>query len=236
MSARKERGKKAIGLFVGLTLLSAGLLEALAQLPRPTGLVDRSPGELLRFAALVVPKGEGLVALYDVNGSTGTPPRFVGRFDADGDLAQLLAVPTVRPDLSGYVLAEKTAEGATLVELVDLHARILSYAAFILLAMAAVILYDGIKNLWELDGERMILESTARFRHVVEYGTIAIATGVTFTADELCRRMRIDLPWKFAFGTAVFVTLPVVVLSYSFLIPKISARIGIGTKAKTEPG
>jgi hypothetical protein len=99
--------------------------------------------------------------------------------------------------------------------------------------MVLVVLWDAKKSLPELEGERMVLESSSRFRHVIEYGVIALGGGVAFASDAAVRSFGIEPPWRFGWGSIFFLAVPAVLLAFYFLVPRLCAYAGVGTKAQS---
>lgn len=225
---RRSRGVRLIGCFLFLISSCAAGLGVLAWLPRPTGLHDAPEGTLLRFDAEVSPLEDERVALFPAGTSTTSPPRFhgiVGR-----DLKGLLEAPSHQEDLAGRVAS--ASDRIVLLELVDLGTRPLLYVALLLILMGVVLVYDGRKSLSELEGESIVLESSSRFRHVIEYGVIATGVGLTFVADATARRAGVSLPWRPVWGTILFTTVPVVLLSFYFVVPRLSVWVGLGPRGR----
>lgn len=229
--SRRSRGVRLTGAFAFLVLSCAAGLVALSYLPRPTELRTAPDGTLLRFSAEVRPLDGERVALFPAGTSTTSSPRFLGTVDRDQ--TALLEGPSHRDDLAGRVVS--TSSQSVVLDLVDLHVRPLSYVALLLLLMGIVLVYDGRRSLSELSGERIVLESTSRFRHVIEYGVIATAAGASFLADEIVRRSGVRLPWRPVWGTILFLAVPAVLLSFYFLVPWLSAWVGLGPRGRPGP-
>jgi hypothetical protein len=105
----------------------------------------------------------------------------------------------------------------------------LPWIALVVSLMITVILYDARRSVPELEGDRIVLRSTSRFRHVIEYGVIALGGGFGFAADVAVRRFGVEPPWRFGWGSVFFIAVPAVMLSFHFLVPRLCAFAGIGT-------
>ncbi len=107
----------------------------------------------------------------------------------------------------------------------------LSWFALAIALMVPTLLFETVKSLRELEGERVVLESSSRFRDVVELGVIALGGGLAFAVERALRGYGVEPPWRFGWGTTLFIALPVVLLSFRYLVPRLCAWAGIGIRA-----
>jgi hypothetical protein len=109
----------------------------------------------------------------------------------------------------------------------------LPWIALVVGLMVLVVLYDAKKSLPELEGEQLVPESSSRFRHVIEYGVVALGGGLAFAGDAAVRRFGLDPPWRFGWGSVFFIAVPAVLLAFYFIVPRLCAFAGIGSRAQS---
>ena len=109
----------------------------------------------------------------------------------------------------------------------------LPWIALVASLMVTVILYDARRSLPELEGEKIVPASSSRFRHVIEYGVIALGGGIAFAADAALRRFGIAPPWRFGWGSVFFVAVPAVLLAFYFVVPRLCRFSGIGVQSSS---